>query len=99
DLKALIAETQFVAENWDVSGSSYIREYLRQRDWGRDEPWTEMARRLFNVFHGLYLIPFREQTLVGRSYDKEGKLPSPEQFHAWLMEDTFALEDLPQKFE
>ena len=38
-------------------GKSYIREYLRQKEWGRDELWTELARRLFDVFQGLYLIP------------------------------------------
>ncbi len=99
DLKAMINEAQFVAEHWDTTGQSYVRDFLRQRDWGRDEAWTELARRVFATFHALYLIPFREQTLVGRTYDKEGQLPSVEQFHAWLQEDELALEILPQKFE
>ena len=99
DLKAMIAEAQFVVENWDATGQSYVRQYLLQRDWGRDEPWTELARRVFNTFHSLYLIPFREQTLIGRYYEKEGKLPPVEQFHAWLLEDDLALEVMPEKFD
>ncbi|HVU15265.1 MAG TPA: sigma-70 family RNA polymerase sigma factor, partial [Phototrophicaceae bacterium] len=99
NLKQLVDEVQSLTEAWDVSGSSYMREYLRQRDWGRDEAWTDMARRLFEVIHGLYLIPFREQVLIRRFYDKEGVLPSEDQFKQWLMEDTDALEMLQERFE
>ncbi len=99
-LKAVIDEVQAITDDWDVSSHSYIREYLRQREWGRDDPWTELARRLFDVIHGLYLIPFREQIFI-RRYVIEYKdaLPSEEQFAQWLMEDTDALETLQDRFE
>ena len=95
DFRALINEVQYVNDAWDVSGQSYIREYLRQRDWGRDEGWTELARRLFDVFHALYLIPVGEQMQIRRYYDEnDGALPSVEQFQAWLNNDAVALEAL-----
>ena len=72
-----------------------IGEYLRQREWGRDEPWTELARRLFDVIHGLYLIPFREQIQLRRYLTAEGSLPPQEVFNTWLREDADALETLP----
>ncbi|MFN8452801.1 MAG: sigma-70 factor domain-containing protein, partial [Anaerolineae bacterium] len=99
-LKAIIDEVQAITDDWDVSGSSYVREYLRQREWGRDDPWTELARRLFEVIHGLYLIPFREQIHI-RRYVVEHKdmLPDEEQFRKWLMEDSDALETLQDRFE
>ncbi len=99
DLKAMIMEAQFVAQDWNATGHSTVREYLRQRDWGRDEAWTELARRVFSVFHALYPIPFREQTLIARYYEKEGKLPTIEQFHEWLMADELGLEMMSEKFE
>ncbi len=99
DLRQIIGEVQFVSENWDVSGQSYVRDYLRQRDWGRDEAWNELARKLFNVFHGLYLIPFGEQTQISRYYGNHGQCPSVEQFHEWLMADELALEMLPDMYE
>jgi RNA polymerase primary sigma factor len=98
-LKIIIDEVQSFTENWDVSGSSYIREYLRQREWGRDEPWTEMARRLFDVIHGLYLIPYREQLLIRRYWMEKSALPSEAEFNTWLAEDTDALETLHDRFE
>ncbi len=99
DLKAIIDEIQALTDDWDVSGRSSIREYLRQREWGRDEAWTELARRLFDVIHGIYLIPFREQIMIRRYLDKEGMLPSQEQFDQWLTEDTDALETLQDRFD
>ncbi len=99
NLKAIIDEIQKLTDDWDVSSSSTIREYLRQREWGRDEPWTELARRLFDVIHGLYLIPFREQIQLRRYLTAEGVLPPQEVFNGWLREDTDALETLPERFD
>ncbi len=99
NLKAVIDEIQSLTDDWDVSGSSSIREYLRQREWGRDEAWTELARRLFDVIHGIYLIPFREQIMIRRFIDKEGVLPPQELFDQWLTEDTDALETLQERFD
>jgi RNA polymerase primary sigma factor len=98
-LKAIIDEVQALTDDWDVSGSSTIREYLRQREWGRDEPWTELARRLFDVIHGLYLIPYREQVLLRRYFVAEGVLPPVDVFNGWLREDTDALSTLPERFD
>ncbi|MCC6804466.1 MAG: RNA polymerase sigma factor RpoD [Anaerolineae bacterium] len=98
-LKAIIDEVQSITDDWDVSGSSYVRDYLRQREWGRDDPWTEMARRLFEVIHGLYLIPFREQLSIRRYViEHKDELPSEDQFRQWLMADTDALEMLQERF-
>ncbi|MBI1256143.1 MAG: RNA polymerase sigma factor RpoD [Chloroflexi bacterium] len=99
NLKDIIDEVQSLTEDWDVSGRSSIREYLRQREWGRDEPWTELARRLFDVIHGLYLIPFREQIMIRRYVIENKVMPSQEQFNHWLEEDTDALETLSERFE
>jgi RNA polymerase primary sigma factor len=99
DLGALVDEVQHVSDEWDVSGASTIRSYLRQREWGRDEAWTELARSTFEVFHALYLIPFGQQVKLRRHYTKEGGLPPAEEFNQWLAEDELALEDLPFTFE
>jgi RNA polymerase primary sigma factor len=99
DLKAIINEIQLVADDWDVSGSSYLREYLRQRDWGRDDNWNELAHRLFEVFHSLYLIPLAELVQISKHYTTNGKLPDQDQFDTWLAADEFGLEDLQERHD
>ncbi len=99
DLRRIIDEVQMIADTWDVAGESYIRQFLLQRDWGRDEPWTELARRLFSVAEGLYLIPFDEQMAIRKWYRDHGELPPLPQFRQWLAEDTDALEELPEMFD
>lgn len=99
DLRAIIDEAQHIANNWDVDGESYVREYLRQREWGRDDKWTELATRLFNVLQALYLIPFDEQMKIRKYYRENKTLPSPEQFMQWLYNDEEVIEELPHLFE
>jgi len=99
DLKRVIEEALLVNDSWDNGGKSYIREYLRQKDWGRDELWTELARRLFDVFQGFYLIPFNQVIFVRNEFKKAQTLPALNAFHDHLMADDETLQDLPDFFE
>ncbi len=95
---AMIDEVMKVNDNWDADGESSIRVYLRQKDWGRDELWTELARRLFDVFQGLCLLPFSILMQVRKYYKANQALPSREMVHQWLAEDPETVEDLPDFF-
>ena len=99
DLTKLIDEIMLIQDTWDISGKSYIREYLNQRDWGRDEPWTELARRLFTVMQGIYLLPFEEQFFIRQYYKENGTMPTSKEFRAKLDDDTESVEDLPERFD
>jgi len=100
DFRQLVDEVQAVYQDWDVDSTSYIRQYLRQKEWGRDEQWNELAHRLFDVMHGLSLIPFDLQMEIRRYYrENKGQLPSKEQFQHWLLADEESVEDLPYLFE
>ncbi len=99
DFRAIIDEAQQIRDTWDITGKSFIREYLSQRDWGRDEPWTEFARRMFDVLQGVFLLPFDEQMQLRKYFKENGKLPSADEFRMWLMHDEDALEELPETFD
>lgn len=99
DFNEVVKEVQLATENWDASGLSYMRTYLRQRDWGREEAWIDLARRLFNVFHGLYLIPHSLQVKLACYYSENNTLPPAATFRAWLQADEYALEILPEMYE
>ncbi len=99
DLRQIIDEVQMITESWDINGESYIRTYLSQRDWGRDEPWTELAKRIFSLAQAMYLIPFNEQMYIRQYYKEHGELPPTKEFLAKLYADEEAIDDLPQTFD
>jgi RNA polymerase primary sigma factor len=106
NMRQLVDEVNHVSSAWDNSGQSYLREFLRQREWGKDEKWTDFARLLFEFFQALYLFPRRERVLVANYYQTNQELPSAEQFAAWLQEEKYLpetlndiLTDLEQKEE
>jgi RNA polymerase primary sigma factor len=98
DMRQLIDEVQLVNENWDQNAKSYVRGYLRQREWGRDEQWTELAERLFNTVQGLYLLPKLLQLQVRKHYRENNELPPKELFQQWLYSDEDEIEELPGMF-
>lgn len=87
DFFRLLAEIQKTITNWDRDDFSYIREYLSQRQWGKDEKWAGLARELFAVVHALHLFPYEHRTRMQRHFRKLQELPSSLEFDSWI-EDT-----------
>lgn len=87
DFFKVLAEVQATILNWDRDADSYIRGYLGQRNWGRDENWTSLAKRFFEVIHALFLFPFEHQTQMQRYFRRAHELPSLLEFDSWI-EDT-----------
>jgi RNA polymerase primary sigma factor len=99
NLAALIREMQMIFDEWDHTAPSSIREYLRQRDWGRDDPWTDLARVLFGVLHAVYLLPFGIQSRLISFYNQHGSLPALEVIAEWIENAPVLIEGLQQRFE
>ncbi|MBC8099980.1 MAG: RNA polymerase sigma factor RpoD [Armatimonadetes bacterium] len=99
DLRAIVDEVLTVSENWDVNTKSYVRGYLRQREWGRDEGWTELAERLFKAMHGMYLIPRSVHLQLGGYYREHNTLPPKDVFQQWLFADEDEVDQLPFLFQ
>ena len=87
DFVIVLSEVQETILNWDREADSYIRSYLKQRNWGKDEEWTKLAQVFFDVVHALFLFPFEHQMQLQRFYRREQGLPSLGEFDSWI-EDT-----------
>lgn len=87
DFVKVLVEVQETILNWDREADSYIRGYLKQRNWGRDEEWTVLAQAFFEVVHALFLFPFEHQTQIQRYFRREHVLPLLSEFDIWI-EDT-----------
>jgi RNA polymerase primary sigma factor len=90
DFRDIVDEVQRFNEQWDVSGVSSLRQYLKQREWGtndkKSEEWTEYGAHLFNVMHAVCLLPFDLQMLLRGHYREKKALPEFDNFSAWLEE-------------
>lgn len=95
----LVDELFQIQESWDIDGDSYVRKFLHQREWGRDEPWTELARRLFSLIQGIYVLRFDDQFYLRQYFDEKGKLPSPRSFRSQLTKDAETVTELPEQFD
>ncbi len=99
NLAMLIQEMQMVFDEWDHAAPSRIRDYLRQRDWGRDDPWTDLARVLFSVIHAVYLLPFGIQSRLISFYNQKGVLPALDVVAGWIADAPVLIEGLDERFE
>ncbi len=90
EIGALIDEVQTLRRNWDSQTPSYIRAYLEQGEWGRDDNWNQVAAALFQVFQSLYLLPASLQERLRVFFAEHGTWPSAETFRAWLGADPDA---------
>jgi RNA polymerase primary sigma factor len=99
DLRGVVDEAQLVVENWDVDADSYIRQYLKQGSWGRDDAWDQLAKRLFDVFHGVYLLPFDIQLNIRGEAATSGQMVSVEALKTQLYDQDDREEKLKWTFE
>ena len=84
DFFKLLGEVQETILNWDREAESYIRRYLGQKNWGKDESWTKLAQVFFEVIHALYLFPFEHQMQLQRYFQRAHELPSLTEFDSWI---------------
>jgi len=99
DLREIIDEVQMITQDWNVDGKSYIRTYLRQRDWGRDDEWTEYALLLFDIIHALCLLPFEVQMQLRAYFRTDKTIPVPSNLELWLEELDDIDEELGHLFQ
>ena len=87
DFGKVLDEVQAIARNWDTEGDSYIRRYLNQQNWGRNDDWTRVAKLFFEIIHAIYLFPLEHQVQMHQYFRQRNELPAFEEFDAWI-EDT-----------
>jgi len=80
----LVGEVQNLRRTWNSQEPSYVRLFLEQGDWGRDDAWNKVACSLFEAFQAFYLIPAPLQQQLLEAYDESGDWPSADTFRAWL---------------
>jgi len=86
-VRLLVGEAQNLRRSWNADEPSYVRVYLEQGDWGRDDRWNRIAGDLFHVFQALYLMPPSVQQGVLSYYERHNRWPDAATLRAWLDEN------------
>jgi RNA polymerase primary sigma factor len=85
ELRMLLEEAMaFRRETRSENDPSYIRVYLEKGEWGRDDGWTALARSLFEVFQGLYLLPAYLQDQLHKYVVKHADLAPEAELRKWI---------------
>jgi RNA polymerase primary sigma factor len=91
DLSLIIREAQQLRQNWQSSSPSYLRHYLNDGEWGQMEQWSDLARRVFDLFTAVYLMPVNLSDQLCDYYLEDHELPSSDTYNNWLSQDEHAL--------
>ena len=59
----VLKEAQQLQETWKLRRRSYLRNYLNNGMWSKNDDWDEIARTSFKLFVGLYLLPQKWQLI------------------------------------
>jgi RNA polymerase primary sigma factor len=87
DFLMILKEAQQLQTTWQLKRQAYLREYLDNGMWSRDEDWDEVARASFKLFVILYLLPRETARRLEEYYANKGKLPNKRVFGRYLPED------------
>jgi RNA polymerase primary sigma factor len=57
DLILILSEAQALRASWASDEPSYLRSYLSNGIWGKNDAWDSIARQFFGVFLGMFVMP------------------------------------------
>ncbi len=75
DLSLMFAEAQILKRQWQADEPSYLRTYLDNGLWGKDQIWEALVRQAFTLFMGMYMIPTDMATNILTKITKNEIMP------------------------
>ncbi|HSG42725.1 MAG TPA: sigma-70 family RNA polymerase sigma factor [Anaerolineales bacterium] len=87
DLGLILTEAQALHVGWESDSPSYLRAFLDNGMWGRDELWDDLARKAFSVFLSLYLLPLKYAEWLLGHINQTHSLPTQRTLYKHLTDD------------
>ncbi len=84
DLALVLAESQLLRRQWNSDEPSYLRSYLDNGLWGKDQLWEELVRQVFTVFLCMYLLPVRLANQLLEVLTSTSRLPALSWFESHM---------------
>jgi len=96
DMNLILAEARMLRQTWVSSSPSYLRAYLDNGRWGKDQLWDGVARNAMTVFFGLYLLSEELATHVERFISAHRSLPATRTFATYLSDEDSLRQELAE---
>ena len=94
DLSRMLTEAQLLRDTWDCVSPSYLRSYLDNGLWGKDNLWDNVARNAFTVFLCFYVMPGELAEKLREYLEGRVGVPSYRTFSRYLPDQDVLLEEL-----
>jgi len=90
----VLSEAQALRASWASDQPSYLRSYLSNGIWGKNDAWDSIARQFFEVFLGMFVMPpsLAEDLLV--HLQRREKLPRMGFFERHLPDEDALQKDI-----
>ena len=96
DLLAIFSEGRNLRWTWEKSEGSYLRTYLDNGLWGKDQFWDDVARNAFTVFVAIYALPDPTADLLKNFIETRHKFPTKRTLYRYLPDEDQIQTDLQQ---
>jgi RNA polymerase primary sigma factor len=80
DLALMLSEAQLLKRQWQSDEPSYLRNYLDNGLWGKDNKWEALVRFAFTIFMNMYMLPNNMAEAILTNFTKNEAMPQA----AWL---------------
>jgi len=87
DLGLILTEAQALHAGWESDAPSYLRAFLDNGMWGRDELWNDLARKAYSIFLSLYLLPLKYAEWLLKHVNQTHALPNQRTLYNHLLSD------------
>ena len=96
DLGLILTEAQALHAGWESDAPSYVRAFLDNGMWGRDELWDDLARKVYAVFLSLYLLPLKYAEWLLGHINQTQSLPNQRTLYQHLPPDEELIQEMEQ---
>ncbi len=94
DIDLVLVEAQMLRQQWQADDPSYLRSFLNNGLWGKDDAWNSMVKHAFKVYLCLYLLPEYTSNKLLQYLQEKKNLPRRTSFDRFLPEDNVLVQDL-----
>lgn len=71
----ILNEARELKSSWNLRRHSYLRNYLKNDLWSKNDDWDQVAKHAFSLFVSIYMLPYEAIDYLEEKYTKKGKLP------------------------